>query len=337
MRHGARGNGPFVWRLLVLALLAVSGCGGTDDEQPTQYPRESGFITFSSDRDGDFEIYTMRPDGSGVTQLTQNAETSASEARDEAPAVSPDGRLIAFASTRDHSPGGMGSYELYVMKADGSSQVRLTRNELPEFAPRWSPDGAKLLFVGCSDAGDGRSCDIETMNRDGTDRRSLTRNDAYETDPSWSPDGSKIAFVRMEAQSHDPHFEIYVMDADGSDERRLTEDDTADGSPVWSPDGSKIAFVSNRAPSARCLFHDCVGYTTELYVMEADGSDAERLTRTPHAETRPAWSPAGREIVFARILDEEQDYDVCIVGADGGPVRCITGDPAWDWAPDWSR
>jgi Tol biopolymer transport system component len=325
-----------VKRLVAFALLAVFGCGGADDEQPTPLPRESGLIAFSSDRDGDFEIYTMRPDGSGLTQLTRNAETLKSEGRDEAPAFSPDGRFIAFASTRDHESGGMGTYELYVMRADGSSQVRLTRNELPEFHPRWSPDGTKLLFVGCRDAGDGRSCDIEMMNRDGTGRRRLTMNDAYESDPSWSPDGAKIAFVRMMAQSHDQHFEIYVMDADGSDARRLTNDDTADASPAWSPNGSKIAFVSNRAPSARCLFHDCAGYTTELYVMDADGTDVERLTRTPHAETSPAWAPAGKEIVFARILDEDEDYDVCIVGHNGGQARCVTGDTSWDWAPDWT-
>jgi Tol biopolymer transport system component len=325
-----------VRRLVALGLLALSGCSSADDEQPTPLPRESGLLAFSSNRDGDFDIYTMRADGSGLTQLTRNAESPKSEARDESPAFSPDSRFIAFASTRDHEPGGMGSYELYVMRADGSEHVRLTRNELPEFGPRWSPDGAKLVFVGCRDAGDGRTCEIETMNRDGTERRRLTTNHAFETDPSWSPDGAKITYVRMEAQSHDQHFEIYVMNADGSDARRLTNDDTADGSPDWSPDGLKIAFVSNRAPSARCLFHDCVGYTPELYVMDADGSDVERLTRTPHAEGSPAWAPAGREIVFARILDEDEDYDVCIVGADGGRARCVTGDPSWDWGPDWS-
>ena len=81
---------------------------------------------FASDRDGDFDVYVARPDGGGVRNLTRNAASSRSEADDHMPAWSPDGRLIAFVSSRDHASAGIEDLEIYVMSADGRGPRRLT-------------------------------------------------------------------------------------------------------------------------------------------------------------------------------------------------------------------
>src|SRR6266571_2576425 len=113
----------------VLAVLALSGavaCGGSS----AKVEKANGVVTFS--RSG--EIYVIRADGRGQGRLTR------SRAKEIAPAGSPDGRRIAFASDRD------GKLELYVMNADGSGQRRLTRSAANAF-PAWSPDGRKIAFV----------------------------------------------------------------------------------------------------------------------------------------------------------------------------------------------
>lgn len=93
-------------------------------------------IAFTSDRDGNWEIYVMNADGSGQTNLTKNA------ADDTYPTWSPDGKKIAFNTLRD------GNYEIYVMSADGSGQTRLTNNGKGDFHPSWGPFLKKRVLVG---------------------------------------------------------------------------------------------------------------------------------------------------------------------------------------------
>src|SRR5919198_464787 len=102
--------------------------GRTDDFDPTWSPQ--GRIAFMSDRTGNWEIYAMNADGTGVTNLTRDPG-----ADDQAPAWSPDGSSIAYGSTRE----GAG---LYLMSADGSDRRRLLVSDVERDQPSWSPDGA---------------------------------------------------------------------------------------------------------------------------------------------------------------------------------------------------
>ena len=157
-------------------------------------------IAFASDRGGNYDIYTMDPDGGSVVQLTS---TSAHEYE---PAWSPDGSRIAFVSERD------GNRELYVMNADGSAQSRVTSSPLLEKDPAWSPDGQHLAFT----SQDGLAFSLNIINLDGSGEVNF-RTDysgAGDGDPSWSPDGAMISFMSHRGAS--TGWNIYTMNADGS-------------------------------------------------------------------------------------------------------------------------
>jgi len=221
-------------------------------------------IAFSSDRDGNRDIYVMNADGSGQTNLTND------EAYDDDPAWSPDRSKIAW--TRWD--------EIYVMNADGTGQTNLTNDEANDADPAWSPDGSKIAFM--SDRDD--NWEIYVMNADGTGQTRLTNNDHDDGEPDWSPDGSKIAFTHW--------YRIYVMNADGTGQTLLT--DSVAGHPAWSPDGSKIAFYWAAEFSP---------LSADIYVMNADGTEEMRLTTDPVGEFGPTWSPGGSKIAFRSDWD----------------------------------
>jgi len=225
-------------------------------------------IAFWSHRDGNWEIYVMNADGSGQTRLTYNL------ASDTYPDWSPDGKRIAFHSNRD------GNWEIYVMDADGSSQTRLTNNPGNDWEPAWSPDGKRIAFHFC---GTGQSNgDIYVMDADGSNRTRLTATPADEQDPAWSPDGTKIAFESDAGGD----YEIYVMKADGSNQIRLTRNSTMDSTPSWSPDGTELVFA--RGSCWTIDLEECPG-KSEIYIMDADGGNEQRITNNLFEDDMPDW------------------------------------------------
>jgi Tol biopolymer transport system component len=161
-------------------------------------------MAFTSNQDGNNEIYVMNSDGTDPSRLTNNL------AIDSRSVFSPDGDKIAFSRREPASPDpGMRTDDIYVMNANGTNQTRLT------FAPRadthanFSPDGQKLAF---SSNRDGGNSEIYVMNADGTEQTRLTFNNGTDEFPAFSPNGEQIAF----SSNRDGNFEIYVMNSDGS-------------------------------------------------------------------------------------------------------------------------
>jgi Tol biopolymer transport system component len=142
---------------------------GVLDQEPN-WSADGKSIAFLSDRDGiDFEVYTMRPNGSGVRQLTSN------DAEEFHPNWSPDGRQITFTTRRD------GDAEVYVMNADGTDQTNVTANPAgDDGVSAWSPDGEKIVYIS-------REFDIFTMNADGSDKVGLTKGPAFDFESDWQP------------------------------------------------------------------------------------------------------------------------------------------------------
>jgi Tol biopolymer transport system component len=149
-------------------------------------------VLFESDRTGDWEIYTMKPDGKDLVRLTN------SPGSDVGPIWSPDGKSIVFASERD-----AGDSEIYVMNADGSGVRRLTRQPGDDAHPHWSPDGKRIVFNSARTTPDlaadwsKQFHEIFTMAADGSDVRQITSFKTVSTYPQFSPDGKKIAFRRV--------------------------------------------------------------------------------------------------------------------------------------------
>lgn len=192
------------------------------------------WIAFQNRVEDNTEICIIRPDGSGLKNLTQNP------AADRSPAWSPDGKQIAFVSNRD---GDYGLFQIYAMNADGSNQHRVYYSKAISAWPSWSPDGRSIVFA--NDKEDNRSGNFEIFIIEpdtGEPERRLTFRRRYDVSPVFSPSGKRIAF----ASNTDGNYEIYVMNADGTGLLRLTRDAAEDNSPHWSPDETKIVFSSNR-------------------------------------------------------------------------------------------
>ncbi|MEW5767698.1 MAG: T9SS type A sorting domain-containing protein [bacterium] len=263
---------------------------------------EAGKIAFVSDRDGNAEIYVMNADGQDQSNLTNNL------AEDRAPAISPDGYQIVFASYRSGN-----NYEIYLMTSSGLNPVRLTNNSADDNYPVFSPDGNYIAFESARDG----NYEIYLMNINGSVQSNLTNNAFWDRHPTFSPDGTQIAFASM----RDGDYEIWVMDVDGSNPTKLTNNLATDYYPAFGPDG-RIAFVSTRDGNE------------EIYVMNPDGSGQTRLTANPAHDRYPCFSPDGSQITFATDRDGGGDR-IYMMDSDGTGQVPLTVHPSDNYDPYW--
>ena len=243
------------------------------------FPGGNGKIAFTSERDGNPEIYVMNADGTGQTRLTNHSGT------DDDASWSPDGSQIAFVSNRD----GDGNLGIYVMDAGGSGVVQLTDPQSPVFdhLPAWSNTGEMIAFA--RGQAIGSDWDIYKMNADGSGQTDLSNNSVIDQGPGWSPDGTQIAFI----SSRDGNTEVYVMNSEGSampPPKRLTNNVASDSGRAWSPDGSKIAFASNRDGNYEIYVMDAVDLLP-LPNGDGNGDNLMRLTDNSFSDRQPHWQP----------------------------------------------
>jgi eukaryotic-like serine/threonine-protein kinase len=181
--------------------------GYTSWDNGWAYSPDSKRIAFTSDRDGNWEIYTMDTDGQNISRLTENP------AQDGWPWWTADGKQILFTSDRD------GQWQIYSMDADGSNVQELTHiPNRTNLYPAVSPDGKKVVFssqVTATNEGD-----IYSMNIDGSDLQRLTNTAALNNIPSFCPDSQHIVFESDRAGNTD----IYMMNLDGTGLSQLTTD-----------------------------------------------------------------------------------------------------------------
>jgi len=304
-----------VWLSAAILAATVTATGQTTPSLQTNQK-----IAFTSDRDGNSEIYLMNSDGSGQTRITNN------RVRDDYPTWSPDGTKIAFLRQMESG------YSINLMNADGTNAVELTTVVLnngsaypyERFAMSWSPDGEKLAFQ------DGT--DIYTINIDGTGRANLTNGQFINYEPTWSPDGLRIAFSRS-LFSHGSYPEIFTMKADGTDVRQNTdsEDYCESRSPDWSRAGDRIVFA------------DCVNIDPySISVVNPDGTDLQRIL--PYANSpvnnMPKWSPDGQKIVFYRNsycnpVCTNSISQIWAMNKDGSGLIQLTNATPNNFHPDW--
>jgi TolB protein len=179
-----------------------------------------GLITFTSVRDGDMEIYSMKADGSDVRRLTNRPGP------DGGPFFSWDGGRIAFRGRQLPSGAEFDDYrsllkqalwrptslELFVMDRDGRNIQQITRRGSANFAPSWHPDGKRLIFASNAEDPKGRDFDIYTINLDGTGVERITFNDTFDGFPMFSPDGKHLAFASNRNAKTEGETNVFIAD-----------------------------------------------------------------------------------------------------------------------------
>ena len=201
-----------------------------------------------------FDIFTARPDGSDLKQLSNtpgyDAETT----------ISKQGKLV-FTSMRD------GDLDIYTMDGNGKNVRRLTNELGYDGGPFWSYDGKQIVYRAYHPQTEKQKADyldllkqnlirpsvleLWVMNADGSNKRQVTHNGKANFGPYFFPDGKRIIFASNMGDPKGCNFDLYKINVDGSGLERITFNDTFDGFPMFSPDGKKLVFASNRNAKAR--------------------------------------------------------------------------------------
>ena len=231
------------------------------------------------------------------------------------PSLSPDGKRMVYITVIERRE------QLFTMNVDGTGAVQLTHDDADHEDPAWSPDGKTIAFVYVKDKHE----IISLMNAEGSGVQQLTPSSVRAIHPNWSPDGSKLAYCTDDdlAPPRKNDSDILVIDMPT---RRITTLITGGVNtyPAWSPDGKRIAFRRMLGES-----------NSEVFVANADGTDARNLTNHPAFDGWPAWSPDGTRIAFAS--NRNSSYQIFIMNTDGSDVRLLANTEGRATAPQWGR
>ena len=241
------------------------------------------------------DICVMTAAGALVARISNDADHGG-----YFPSLSPDGTEVAF-SAQDTG----GTWQIWVMNFNGSNLRQVTRNTFDASWPTWSPDGTRIAY------GNAEASDLRIVNADGTGDTHVITVGSGLVDPTWSADGLRIAFISDN---------VYSVKVDGTGLTQLTV--KSDGGAAWSPGGSQIAFSRDD------------GVTSQIFVMNADGTGQVKLTSISGHATYPTWSPDGLRIGFSE--DNGTDTNgIYVMNADGSGVTRLTTDSANNWHASW--
>ncbi|MFZ2098110.1 MAG: hypothetical protein WAV05_15865, partial [Anaerolineales bacterium] len=229
------------------------------DGRPDWSP-DGSKIAFDSDLNGEFEIYVMNSDGSGLLQITTLTNCFS-------PQWSPDGTRIAFFTVQNSDN------IIYTVKPNGSDLLQVTDPSIFSIDPYWSPDGLKIAFTGpVAPAG------IYTVNANGSDLALLLAVNglAYF---AWSPDSVRLVLSKVTPP--DLNFDLFSYNINSGVTNRLTDSLVNHNSVDWSPEGHYL------------IFHSWMGdfpVNWEIYTITSDGKNLKNLTNNPAADAEPDWT-----------------------------------------------
>jgi TolB protein len=275
----------------VMATLMAASCSSASDG-PNGPPPLTNSIVFTSDFTDAAQVYVMNADGTNVRALTDIPGYKID------PAVSPDGRKIAFAL-------GANVYEqatvIYIMNSDGSDLKQLTHSSDLDRNPSFSSDGSEIVFS----RSHFDSASIYKMRTDGTHLVNMIHH-GVNLNAVWRPGARSILFVSDRDHLGGINSEIYQSDALGLSIRPLV----SGFDPAWSPSGTKFLFKRDG----------------QIWISDTpDGTHVRQLTNFLSSYYSPSWSPDERTIIFTSIAGGS--YEIFSVDAtDGsGPQQITSG------------
>src|SRR5688500_1672992 len=241
-------------------------------------------------------------------------------------AVSPDGKWMAFSSTRHNERG-----DVYLQRVDGLSVTQLTSDADDDATPVFSPDGRRIAFASTR-AG---TWDIYLMDADGKNVVQVTSGPTQDMRPSFAPDGKRLVYCSNGTRSG--QWELWTVDLESGAKRMIG----FGLFPSWSPDTSHdvIAFQRARARGSRWF---------SLWTLELVDGEARHVTEvtvsTNAAVVSPTWSPDGRKLAFSTIVDPARpatgkpagQQDIWTIGRDGGDRRRLTDGHGTHASPCWA-
>jgi len=186
------------------------------------------------------------------------------------------------------------------------------------------------------------SFDIYVSDLKGNIRKQLTTTTGYDAEATVSPKGDRIVFTSM----RDGDLELYSMNIDGTDVKRLTTELGYDGGAFFSPDGTKLLWRASRPGTAeeaneyKQLLKDGLVKPTdmELYVANADGSNARKVSDLGQANWAPYWHPSGEKIIFASNHKSERGFPFTLfmINVDGSGLEQVSYGDTFDAFPVFS-
>jgi len=316
----------FLGRQLIVAIALQCLAASVSEAQPaavSPFPRDlSGTLAFQSDArsatnpNGRAKLYTIE-----LTSGRISALTTAGDWNDEQPRWSPDGQRIAFISSRG------GSYNIYVMDADGRNVMRLTDHRGNDHDPTWLPDGQSMVFSSDRDRGTGRLDLYRLWLDDGRIERLTTFFQGYAFMPTVSPDGNWVAFVATSFPVPDGWAnQVHVLElATG---QTWPFDTTAPGCwPNWSPDGQSITHVS------------LLNEPSSIQTINSFGEAPQPLAgESGRWHYYPDWSPDNSLLAIATSPEHHagENWDLAILDPTRAtPARRLTTGAGNDRLPDW--
>ncbi|MEW6280519.1 MAG: hypothetical protein AB1758_17985 [Candidatus Eremiobacterota bacterium] len=276
---------------LLYLQVTVDGPAGARFRLGTQRRSDPALLWLASNREGQrSQLYQVQEDGTDLVRRTRN------RFEDSQPAVSPDGREVAFVSDR------LGPRQIFRMSAlEREAPARLlVGSPVLAHQPAWSPDGRRLAYTTYEKG----FSHVFVLDLDSGLKEDLTPAGSHEHNPVWSPDGRWLALVTLGSQGA---CEISLVSPGGTLRRALTRAGGWNTAPSFSPDSRRIAFMSNRDGNP------------EIYTMALTGGQVERLTRDPAPDTDPRWSPDGKRIAF--VSERNGGAQLFVMQADGTRVR----------------
>ena len=220
---------------------------------------------------------------------------------------------IAFSSKRGDSK------EIHFMDYDGHNAEKISNNGGINKFPEWSPDNSLLSFVVNLPNTNRWSLWIQEI---GAGHRTLETPASYVSSPAFAPKGDLLAYSARTQDSLDS--DIFVSSLTGTGRRNLTRHRGIDTSPTWSPTGTQIAFISDRSG------------TPQVWLMDSDGSNVQRLLQEGGHCDSPDWSPDGRFVLYSWQAPTQWKHDVYLLEVATNKIYQLTHGRGSSESPHWS-